>query len=148
MFKHSKIVQCECFAHFFNFRVDIGASQPASLSYLAFEGATKRNRPNINVGDIVYAKVGPINIDLFQVENHIMRNVPLILQLITASRDTEPEIVCINSNQKSAGMGAVEGGGMLFTVPLNLSRKLINKVRVSLSKNKSVRRGVSLPVLF
>jgi len=50
------------------------------------------------------------------------------VQLITASRDTEPEIVCINSNQKSAGMGAVEGGGMLFTVPLNLSRKLINKV--------------------
>ena len=39
------------------FRVDIGTSQPASLSYLAFEGATKRNRPNVNVGDIVYAKV-------------------------------------------------------------------------------------------
>ena len=39
------------------FRVDIGTSQPASLSYLAFEGATKRNRPNVNVGDISYAKV-------------------------------------------------------------------------------------------
>ena len=39
------------------FRVDIGTSQPASLSYLAFEGATKRNRPNVNIGDIVYAKV-------------------------------------------------------------------------------------------
>jgi hypothetical protein len=32
-------------------------SQIASLSYLAFEGATKRNRPNVNVGDIVYAQV-------------------------------------------------------------------------------------------
>jgi exosome complex component RRP40 len=39
------------------FRVDIGTSQLASLSYMAFEGATKRNRPNVNVGDIVYAKV-------------------------------------------------------------------------------------------
>lgn len=39
------------------FRVDIGTSQQATLSYMAFEGATKRNRPNVHVGDIVYAKV-------------------------------------------------------------------------------------------
>jgi len=31
------------------FRVDIGTSEPASLSYLAFEGATKRNRPDVKV---------------------------------------------------------------------------------------------------
>lgn len=29
------------------FRVDIGTSEQASLSYLAFEGATKRNRPDV-----------------------------------------------------------------------------------------------------
>ena len=39
------------------FRVDIGTSQLASLSYMAFEGATKRNRPSVNIGDIIYAKV-------------------------------------------------------------------------------------------
>ena len=39
------------------FRVDIGTAEPASLSYLAFEAATKRNRPNVNVGDLVYAKL-------------------------------------------------------------------------------------------
>ena len=39
------------------FRVDIGTAEPASLSYLAFEGATKRNRPSVNVGDLVYAKL-------------------------------------------------------------------------------------------
>lgn len=32
-----------------NFRVDIGGSEPASLSYLSFEGATKRNRPDVKV---------------------------------------------------------------------------------------------------
>ena len=37
--------------------MDIGTAEPASLSYLAFEGATKRNRPNVSVGDLVYAKV-------------------------------------------------------------------------------------------
>ena len=30
-------------------KVDIGASEYASLSFLAFENATKRNKPNIEV---------------------------------------------------------------------------------------------------
>ena len=34
-----------------------GTSDNASLSYLAFESATKKNRPNVNVGDVVYAKL-------------------------------------------------------------------------------------------
>ena len=42
---------------YYPIRVDIGTAEPASLSYLAFEGATKRNRPNVTVGDLVYAKV-------------------------------------------------------------------------------------------
>ena len=32
------------------FRVDIGGSEQASLSFLSFEGATKRNRPDVKVG--------------------------------------------------------------------------------------------------
>lgn len=31
------------------FKLDVGGSEQASLSYLAFEGATKRNRPNVQV---------------------------------------------------------------------------------------------------
>lgn len=31
------------------YRVDIGSSQPAMLSLLAFEGATRKNRPNLQV---------------------------------------------------------------------------------------------------
>lgn len=33
------------------FKVDVGGSELASLSYLAFEGATKRNRPNVQVSE-------------------------------------------------------------------------------------------------
>ena len=58
------------------FRVDIGSADNASLSFMAFEGATKKNRPNINVGDVVYAK------------------------LLVASRDMEPELVCVDSYGK------------------------------------------------
>ena len=39
------------------FRVDIGAHEPAQLGFTEFQGATKRNRPNLKVGDVVYARV-------------------------------------------------------------------------------------------
>ena len=32
-----------------NFKIDIGSSMPAVLGNLSFEGATKRNRPNLQV---------------------------------------------------------------------------------------------------
>jgi len=91
------------------FRVDIGTSEPASLSYLAFEGATKKNRPNVNPGDVVYAK------------------------LLVASRDMEAELVCVDSYGKKAGLGVLDGGGFLFAVPLHTVRKLLNPDCVLLS---------------
>jgi len=83
------------------FRVDIGTSEPASLSYLAFEHATKKNRPNVNQGDVVYAK------------------------LLVASKDMEAELVCVDGYGKKAGLGVLDGGGFLFSVPLNTVRKLL-----------------------
>lgn len=40
-----------------SFQVDIGSADVAFLSYLAFEGATKRNRPTLKTGDLIYARV-------------------------------------------------------------------------------------------
>ncbi|XP_061628790.1 exosome complex component RRP40-like [Phyllopteryx taeniolatus] len=45
------------------FKVDVGGSEQASLSYLAFEGATKRNRPNVQVGDLLFAQLIVANKD-------------------------------------------------------------------------------------
>jgi exosome complex RNA-binding protein Rrp4 len=39
------------------YRVDIGAHQLAQLHCLSFDGATKRNRPNLKVGDMLYCRV-------------------------------------------------------------------------------------------
>lgn len=83
------------------FKVDIGASEPASLSYLAFEGASKRNRPDVQVGDIVYAK------------------------LLVASKDMEPELVCVDSFGKKGKLGVLSLNGMLFACSLNLVRKIL-----------------------
>ncbi|CAM1319337.1 EXOSC3 (predicted) [Pycnogonum litorale] len=85
------------------FSVDIGSSQAASLSYLAFEGATKRNRPNVQIGDLIYAK------------------------LLTASKDMEPEMVCVDSHGKKSGLGILDPGGFMITVPLNLVYKILSK---------------------
>ena len=102
------------------FRVDIGTAEPASLPYLAFEGATKKYRPNVNLGDVIYAR------------------------LIVASRDMEAELVCVDSYGKRAGMGVIgnvdpsnassgASNSFMFTVPLNLVRKLLSKSCVLLS---------------
>ncbi|XP_054453896.1 exosome complex component RRP40-like [Anoplopoma fimbria] len=84
------------------FKVDFGGSEQASLSYLAFEGATKRNRPNVQVGDLVFS------------------------QFLIANKDMEPELVCMDSSGRANGMGVFGGGGLLFTVSLGLVRRLLS----------------------
>ncbi|TWW55507.1 exosome complex component RRP40 isoform X2 [Takifugu flavidus] len=83
------------------FKVDVGGSEQASLSYLAFEGATKRNRPNVQVGDLVFA------------------------HFIVANKDMEPELACIDGSGRANGMGIFGEGGLLFTVSLGLVRRLL-----------------------
>ncbi|XP_035185699.1 exosome complex component RRP40 [Oxyura jamaicensis] len=83
------------------FRLDVGGSEQASLSYLAFEGATKRNRPNVQVGDLIYG------------------------QFLVANKDMEPEMVCIDSSGRASGMGVIGQDGFLFKVSLGLIRKLL-----------------------
>lgn len=42
--------------HAEGYRVDIGSSQSASLDALAFEDATKRNKPELKVCNYVHSK--------------------------------------------------------------------------------------------
>lgn len=84
-------------------RVDINAADLASLSMLAFEGATKRNKPNLNEGDLVYAKV------------------------VSASKHVETELVCVNSNGKRDGLGVIgDKGGMLVDMSIDSIRVLLS----------------------
>uniref|UniRef100_A0A7S0QLZ0 Ribosomal RNA-processing protein 40 n=1 Tax=Pyramimonas obovata TaxID=1411642 RepID=A0A7S0QLZ0_9CHLO len=82
------------------FEVDIGGPFRASLSGVAFEGATRRNRPNLKVGALVYGRV------------------------ISADRDMEPEIECMDAHGKSSGFGPVAGGDM-FNCTTGLARVLL-----------------------
>lgn len=100
------------------FRVDIGASEPAALSYLAFEGATKKNRPDVNVGDLVFAK------------------------LLVAFKDFESELICVDSLGKKQKLGVLNGG-FVFNCSINLARRLRMENCVLL---ESIRKHIQVPL--
>eukprot|EP00238_Polyblepharides_amylifera_P006106 CAMPEP_0196573906 /NCGR_PEP_ID=MMETSP1081-20130531/3725_1 /TAXON_ID=36882 /ORGANISM="Pyramimonas amylifera, Strain CCMP720" /LENGTH=200 /DNA_ID=CAMNT_0041891759 /DNA_START=15 /DNA_END=614 /DNA_ORIENTATION=+ len=84
-----------------NFEVDIGAAFKAILSATAFEGASRRNRPLLKVGALVYGRV------------------------TAADRDLDPEIECTDADGKSSGFGPLTGGYM-FQSSTGLARVLLS----------------------
>ncbi|KAL9939724.1 hypothetical protein V8E36_001541 [Tilletia maclaganii] len=91
------------------YTVSLQTSQPASLPVLSFEGATKRHRPNIRVGALVYARV------------------------VNAERHTDPELSCVNPvTGKADGLGELKVGerevgcAMVFRVSLGLASSLLH----------------------
>lgn len=77
------------------------------LNRLSFEGATKRNRPELKKGDVVYARV------------------------MVANRDCDTEVTCISSSgvKKDWSSGeTIYGGlpeGLLIHVPQTMTRRLL-----------------------
>lgn len=86
--------------HAESYKVDIGAAALATLPLLAFEGATRKNRPNLQVNSLVYARV------------------------VVANKDMEPELVCFAANNKQEGYGELVGG-YNFKVSTGLARSLL-----------------------
>ncbi|KAF9182974.1 Exosome component 3 [Haplosporangium sp. Z 11] len=85
-----------------HYKLDIGTAQPALLGVLAFEGATKRNKPNHNVGDLLYCRVS------------------------LANKDMEAELECFNpTTGKADGYGELKFGFVIKT-SLGLARRLLD----------------------
>ncbi|KAI0260246.1 exosome complex exonuclease RRP40 [Gloeopeniophorella convolvens] len=83
-------------------RVDIGSAHQASLDGLAFEGASRRNRPNLKVNALVYARVS------------------------LAHKDMDPELECFDAQTRKAdGFGELKGG-FLVRCSLKMSRNLLD----------------------
>ncbi|KZO96954.1 hypothetical protein CALVIDRAFT_536876 [Calocera viscosa TUFC12733] len=84
------------------YRVDIGSAHLATLDALSFEGATKRNRPNLKVGNLVYARVS------------------------LANRDMDPELECFDATTRKAdGFGELKDGFMV-ECSLGTCRRLLD----------------------
>ncbi|KAH3898669.1 probable Exosome complex component RRP40 [Saccharomycodes ludwigii] len=78
-------------------------SNVVSLSYMAFPNASKKNRPNLKTGDLVYARV------------------------CQSDRDLEAEIECMNSTTGvNDGFGLLdENNSMIIDVSLGFARELL-----------------------
>jgi exosome complex component RRP40 len=75
------------------YEVDVRGPCPAALPVLAFEGATRRNRPTLKDGDLVFARVA------------------------AAPRGGEPELSCLEAGggggAGGAGLGPLAGGTLV-----------------------------------
>ena len=81
--------------------VDIGYNELASLSLYDFEGSTKRTKPNVDRGDVIY---GQLKID----------------------GECQPQITCINEDGKADGMGVLHENGYIFDIPIEIANNLID----------------------
>ncbi|SPO26075.1 related to RRP40 - protein involved in ribosomal RNA processing, component of the exosome complex [Ustilago trichophora] len=94
-----------------SYTVTLFSSHSATLPALSFEGATKRHKPNLRIGSLVYAKI------------------------VTADRFTEPELTCVNPvTGKCDGFGDLKttdergeknGTAMVVRVSIGLARSLL-----------------------
>mmetsp|Transcript_12051 Transcript_12051/g.21598 ORF Transcript_12051/g.21598 Transcript_12051/m.21598 type:complete len:210 (-) Transcript_12051:288-917(-) len=107
--------------HSENFVVDIGSPFPAILPQLSFEGATRRNRPNLVVGDLVYARVVSVN------------------------KDTDPVLTCVDAAGRASGFGGLKGG-LTVTCSLNQAARLLRQPPPSAVENLAVNMQFELAV--
>jgi exosome complex component RRP40 len=73
----------------------------ATLPHLAFEGATKKTRPQFTPNALVYCRV------------------------VNAGKDSSPELTCVDpATGKGEGLGPLKGG-MVFSISLGMARRLL-----------------------
>jgi len=89
-----------------SYTVTLFAAHSATLPVLAFEGATRRNRPNLEIGALVYARV------------------------VRAEAWTEPEISCVDAvTGKAEGLGELKSTepdtAMVWPVACSLAQSLL-----------------------
>jgi len=86
-----------------NYKLEVGCAELAMLPWLNFDGATKRNKPNIKIGDLVYARL---------------------------TQTIEPELTCISKEETASSrrcLGLLPNGGYVLRLNSNLTSKLKNK---------------------
>ena len=84
------------------YRVDIGSAHYGTLDALAFEGATKRSKPNLKIGSLLYARVS------------------------LAHKDMDPELECFDAQTRKAdGFGELKRG-FVVRCSLRMCRKYVD----------------------
>ena len=87
--------------------MDIGSAHTATLDGLAFEGVTKRNRPNLK------ARCNPLIVSCSLQDSCLIFQVGSLLyaRVSLAHKDMEPELECFDAQtRKAEGFGELKGG--------------------------------------
>ena len=101
------------------YRLNIGGPHPALLSNLDFEGATKRNKPSLGVGALVYGRVTSTTLDP-------------VLSCKLGPRDVN--VVQRKDWMTQEGLYGELKGGTLEKIPLGLARELLSPHSVVLAE--------------
>ncbi|KAG5440629.1 hypothetical protein PCK2_000339 [Pneumocystis canis] len=90
--------------HAEGYKVDLGSIRLAQLGALAFGNTTRKNRPNLQIGALVYAHV------------------------IYTDKEIEPEIECIDpTGQHPSIFGELKGGFLIHGISTRLCQKILEK---------------------
>ncbi|CCJ28423.1 unnamed protein product, partial [Pneumocystis jirovecii] len=88
--------------HAEGYKVDLCGTRLGQLGALAFENVTRKSRPNLQVGALIYARV------------------------IYADKEIEPEIECTDgTDEKSSIFGELKGGFLIHGLSRSLCQKYI-----------------------
>lgn len=133
------------------FRVNIQASHPAILSNLSFEGASKRNKPSFQVGQILYARViaSPAVSENTNAKFHNTQDLcfdPITLSCINGPHDGN---LPRKDWMTSEGAYGELRGGTVCSIPLPLARELLKPsciVLEELGKHKTLQFELAVGV--
>uniref|UniRef100_A0AC35G232 K Homology domain-containing protein n=1 Tax=Panagrolaimus sp. PS1159 TaxID=55785 RepID=A0AC35G232_9BILA len=82
-------------------KVDIGGIEKAEIDFTSFENATKRNRPDVRIGDLLYGNIKVIN-----------KYIPPIMS-------------CVNELGKAKGQGMLPRSGTIISLSCSYTRRLL-----------------------
>jgi exosome complex component RRP40 len=100
-------------------RVDIGSAHYALLDGLAFEGATKRNKPNFKVTSSFFVIV------VSRLKGYIQVGSLLYARVSLAHKDMDPELECFDAQTRKAGEFGELKGGFLVKCSLKACRMCV-----------------------
>jgi exosome complex component RRP40 len=126
------------------FYVNIGAAHPAILSNLAFEGATKRNRPTLQPGQVFYARVVSLMTQSLQLPSEDDNN----LEPLSLSCKLGPQDVGLPRKDwmTAEGVYGELRGGTICRISTGLARELLHPDNLVLSELAAAKLAFEVAV--
>uniref|UniRef100_A0A914Z2Q6 Ribosomal RNA-processing protein 40 n=1 Tax=Panagrolaimus superbus TaxID=310955 RepID=A0A914Z2Q6_9BILA len=104
-------------------KVDISGIEKAEIDFMSFENATKRNRPDVRIGDLLYGNIKVIN------------------------KHLSPVMSCVNDLGKARGQGLIPRAGTIISVSCSYTRRLLQpncKILIFIEKSFAIETTIGV----